>query len=136
MHKQCIPRSFNETISSPPNGTVVNNDACQVNNATIFPNNSWVVYEDGADTFAAAILVKSSRLAADDWLITPAIDLSAATGSIALNWKAQSFEGSASGFPKVMKYCYLPLERYPADFTTTLFSIAQEKMTGQVALLI
>lgn len=118
------------TISSPPNGfTVVNNDACQVNNATIFPNNSWVVYEDGTDTFAAAQSWSNpAGCTADDWLITPAIDLSAATGSIALNWRAQSFEGGASGFPESYEVLLSTTgANAPADFTTTLFSIAQEE---------
>ena len=118
------------TVSSPPNGfTVVNNDACQVNNATIFPNNSWVVWEDGTDTFAGAQSWSNpAGCTADDWLITPAIDLSAATGSVALNWRAQSFEGGASGFPESYEVLLSTTgANAPADFTTTLFSIAQEE---------
>ena len=118
------------TISSPPMGfTVVNNDICFVNNPTIFPNNSWVVYEDGTDTFASA-QSWSTQLGctSDDWLITPAIDLTSATGTIELNWRAQSFEGGASGFPESYEVLLSTTGvNAPADFTTTLFSIAQEE---------
>ena len=117
------------TLSSPPNGfTVVNNDACQDNNPTTFTNNSWVVNTDGTDTFAAAQSWSNpAGCTSDDWLITPAIDLTSATGTIELNWRAQSFEGAAGQFPESYEVLLSTTgPNAPADFTTTLFSIAEE----------
>ncbi|HAB90655.1 MAG TPA: hypothetical protein DCF84_08975 [Bacteroidetes bacterium] len=107
---------------------MVNNDACNRNAAATFPNNSWVVNTDGTDTFAAAQSWSNpAGCTSDDWLITPAINLSAATGSIALNWRAQSFEGAAGEFPESYEVLLSTTgANAPADFTTTLFSIAQE----------
>ena len=117
------------TVSSPPNGfTVVNNDACISNATTAFPNNSWVVSTDGTDTFAAAQSWSNpAGCTSDDWLITPVIDLTSATGAVKLNWRAQSFEGAAGEFPESYEVLLSTTgPNAPAAFTTTLFSIAQE----------
>ena len=108
---------------------VFNNDICFVNNPTIFPNNAWIVYEDGTDTFASA-QSWSTQLGctSDDWLITPPIDLTSATGTIELNWRDNLLKERACRVSqKVTKSCYRQLELMHLRTSRPLvFSIAQE----------
>ena len=133
--------NFNSgTINSAPNGfTVVNNDACANNDPISFSNGSWVVYvpPGSTDTCAAAESwsgASTPSCTVDDWLITPAIDLSAATLP-KLKFRAQSAQGvgavDANGNPAEFPESYDIListtgNNAPADFTNTALSIAAE----------
>ncbi|MEC8031774.1 MAG: choice-of-anchor J domain-containing protein [Bacteroidota bacterium] len=127
------------TIGSAPNGfTVVNNDACANNDPASFPNGTWVVYDNlEGDTCAAAESwsgASTPSCTVDDWLITPAIDLSG-TGVPKLKFRAQSAQGvgavDASGNPAEFPESYDVListtgNNAPADFTVTALSVAAE----------
>ena len=128
--------NFNSgTVGSAPNGfTVVNNDACANNDPASFPNGTWVVYDvQGADTCAAAESwsgASTPSCTVDDWLITPAIDLSAST-TPKLKFRAQSAQGvgNASGdeFPESYQVLISTTgNNAPADFTNNALSIAAE----------
>ena len=127
--------NFNSgTVGSAPNGfTVVNNDACANNDPVSFPNGTWVVFvPGGTDTCAAAESwsgASTPSCTVDDWLITPAIDLSAST-TPKLKFRAQSAQGvgNASGeFPESYQVLISTTgNNAPADFTNNALSIAAE----------
>ncbi|MEZ4979702.1 MAG: MopE-related protein [Chitinophagales bacterium] len=86
-----------EVAGDPPSSfTVLNEDACSVNNPATFTNESWVVGDNGdaQGQFASAqSWTNPAACTVDDWLISGGIDLSSATAGTSLSWKGISFEG-------------------------------------------
>ena len=74
---------------------------------------------------------------ADDWLITPAIDLSAATGSVVLGpGELNLLRVVLLVFQRVMKFYYLLLERMHQQTSLLYLVLLRKKISGQAVLLI
>lgn len=120
-----------QTVDAPPaNFTVLNEDACTVNTPAAFPNESWIVSDNGdaQGQFAAAqSWTNPAGCTVDDWLITSAIDLSAATANTNLRWKGISFEGP--NFPETYEVRLSTTGTNVADFTVVLTTITNELET-------
>ncbi len=120
-----------QTVDAPPaNFTVLNEDACTVNNPTAFPNESWMVSDNGdaQGQFAAAqSWTNPAACTVDDWLITSAIDLSTATANTSLKWKGISFEGPS--YPETYEVRLSTTGTAVGDFTVLLTTITNELET-------
>jgi hypothetical protein len=81
--------------AAPAGFTVYNEDNCNVNNPALFTNGAWVVVDTDAPQGLAAGAQSWTNppCQVDDWLITPAINLTTASTDVQLRWKARSFEG-------------------------------------------
>jgi len=115
-----------ETEGAAPSAfTVLNEDACTINNPTIFPNESWTVIDDvGAQGLVAqAQSWTNNGCAVDDWMITPAIDLSSATGLTELNWKGQS---TNPNFLETYEVLISTTGTAVANFSTVLETVVDE----------
>lgn len=117
-----------QTIDLPPaNFTVLNEDACTVNTPTAFPNESWMVSDNGdaQGQFAAAqSWTNPAACTVDDWLITQVIDLTPATALTNLSWKGISFEGP--NYPETYQVRLSTTGTAVADFTVLLTTITNE----------
>lgn len=116
-----------ETVDTEPVGmTVYNEDACTVNNSATFPNEAWMVLDNGdaQGQFAGAQSWTVPTCQVDDWLVTPAIDLTTATANTDLSWVAQSFEGP--NFPEDYEVLISTTGNAVADFTTVLLAVNGE----------
>ena len=117
-----------ETADSPPSTfTVLNEDNCSVNSPAAFPNEAWMVSDNGdaQGQFAAAqSWTNPAACTVDDWLITPAIDLTGASANTSLNWKGISFEGPT--YPETYEVRLSSTGTAVADFTTLLTTISGE----------
>jgi hypothetical protein len=117
-----------QTVDAPPaNFTVLNEDACTVNTPTGFPNESWMVSDNGdaQGQFAAAqSWTNPAACTVDDWLITSAIDLSTATANTSLKWKGISFEGPS--YPETYEVRLSTTGTAVGDFTVLLTTITNE----------
>lgn len=117
-----------ETAASPPSTfTVLNEDNCTVNSPAAFPNEAWMVSDNGdaQGQFAAAqSWTNPAACTVDDWLITPAIDLTGASANTSLKWKGISFEGPA--YPETYEVRLSSTGTAVADFTTLLTTISGE----------
>ncbi len=117
-----------ETIDTEPSTfTVYNEDNCTLNNAASFPNGAWIVSDNGdaQGQFAAAqSWTNPAGCTVDDWLITPAIDLSGATANTSLNWKGISFEGP--NYPETYEVRISTTDTAIASFDSVLTTIAPE----------
>lgn len=117
-----------ETVGQPPsNFTVLNEDACTVNNPNTFTNGSWIVSDDqGAQGLIAAAQSWSNPAGctSDDWLITGVIDLTSATALTDLTWKAKSYEGP--NYPEDYEVLLSTTGTAVADFSTNLLSVTAE----------
>lgn len=116
-----------ETAGDPPSAfTIYNQDACTVNNPATFTNGAWVVGDDGdaQGQFASAQSWTVPSCTVNDWLITPAIDLSSATAITNLTWKAKSFEGPT--YPETYEVRISTTGNAVGDFTTVLLTVNGE----------
>lgn len=82
-----------QTSGAAPTGgfTVKNNDSCNPYHSATFPNKSWVVLDKMA---AAESYSNPSGCQADDWLVTPVINLTSVTGMTRLAFDIRSFSGT------------------------------------------
>lgn len=114
-----------ETAGNPPSlFTVLNEDACTVNAPTVFTNGSFIVLEDDdqGNVARAQSWVTVTTCTTDDWLITPAIDLTSANSTVKLDWLARS----NTGYPETYQVKISTTGNAIADFTTDLFSTTGE----------
>lgn len=115
-----------ETEGAAPSAfTVLNEDACTIESPAIFPNESWTVIDDGGaqGLVAQAQSWTNNGCAVDDWMITPAIDLSTATGLTELNWKGQS---TNPNFLETYEVRISTTGTAIANFSTVLTTITDE----------
>jgi hypothetical protein len=120
---------FEETFQSgtmPSTFTLINDaNTVATNIATLFPN-AWVVIKDVEDTtnkVAASTSWFTAVAAADRWLITPAI---AVTANKSLTWRGVAVDGSyRDGYSVKLS----TTGTAKANFTNTLFTVAQEDST-------
>ncbi len=107
-----------ETAGDPPSTfTILNEDTCSVNQPTLFTNQSFVVTNDadqGNVATAQSWTVPSCQV--DDWLITPAIDLTPASGIVRLDWLSTSNQGFFENYNVLLSTTGNAI----ADFTVTL----------------
>jgi hypothetical protein len=117
-----------ETLETPPSTfTILNEDACTVNSPTLFSNEAWIVSEggDAQGQFAAAqSWTNPAACTVDDWLISPAIDLSSASANTSLKWKGRSFEGP--NFPEIYEVRISTTGTAIANFSTILLTVNPE----------
>lgn len=116
--------------NEPSNFTVYNEDACNINNPTIFPNGSWTVLTDGVGTQGLTAQAQSWTVPpcqVDDWLITSAIDLTTASAATDLTWKGVSNEGPT--YPETYEVRLSTTGTAVADFTTVLLNVPGELET-------
>ncbi|MCB0538390.1 MAG: choice-of-anchor J domain-containing protein [Bacteroidetes bacterium] len=119
------------TVGQEPAGfTVLNEDTCNVNSPTIFTNESWIVSDAAGDAqgnHAAAQSWTVPSCQVDDWLITPAIDLSTANATTTLSWLGRSFEGPT--FPENYEVLISTTGNNVSDFLVTLTTVNGELET-------
>ena len=117
-----------QTVDAPPaNFTILNQDACTVNSPTAFPNESWMVSDNGdaQGQFAAAqSWTNPAGCTVNDWLITQAINLTPASANTSLTWKGISFEGPA--YPETYEVRLSTTGVAVADFTVLLTTVTNE----------
>lgn len=113
-----------ETIGNPPSlFTVLNEDACSVNQPAFFSNESFMVRDDDTQgNVAVSMSWTVPSCTVDDWLITPAIDLTSASATTKLSWLAKSNDG----YPESYEVKISTTGNNKADFTTNLFTTAGE----------
>ena len=111
--------------AAPSAFTVLNEDACTINNLNIFPNESWTVIDDGGNQglVAQAQSWTNNGCAVDDWMITPAIDLSSATGLTELKWRGQS---TNAGFLETYEVRISTTGAAVGNFSTVLETVVDE----------
>lgn len=83
-----------QTAGSAPAGfTILNEDACTPNAPTVYTNSAWITLDDGAPQGNCAKAQSWSTpvgCTVDDWLITPAINLTGAVATTTLSWSGKS----------------------------------------------
>ena len=115
-----------ETEGAAPSAfTVLNEDACTIENPGLLPNESWTVLDDAAPQglTAQAMSWTNNGCAVDDWMITPAIDLSAATTGTSLSWKGKS---TNENFLETYEVLLSTTGTATTDFTTLLETVVDE----------
>lgn len=114
--------------TAPSTFTVLNEDACTINSPGVFPNESWTVIDDGGaqGLVAQAMSWTNNGCAVDDWLITPAIDLSTSTTLTSLKWRAQS---TNSSFLETYEVRISTTGTAIANFSTVLETVVDESAT-------
>lgn len=115
-----------ETEGAAPSAfTVLNEDACTIENPGLLPNESWTVLDDAAPQglTAQAMSWTNNGCAVDDWMITSAIDLSAATPATSLSWKGKSTNES---FLETYEVLLSTTGTATTDFTTLLETVVDE----------
>ena len=115
-----------ETEGAAPSAfTVLNEDACTIENPGLLPNESWTVLDDAAPQglTAQAMSWTNNGCAVDDWMITPAIDLSAATTGTSLSWKGKS---TNENFLETYEVLLSTTGTATTDFTILLETVVDE----------
>lgn len=115
-----------ETEGAAPSAfTVLNEDACTIENPTTFPNESWTVVDDASSQglTAQAMSWTNNGCAVDDWMITSAIDLNSATTLTSLSWKGKS---TNENFLETYEVRISTTGTATTDFSTVLETVVDE----------
>lgn len=117
-----------QTAATAPTGfTVLNEDACTINDPASFVNSSWTVADMGDAqglVASAQSWVTVTTCQVDKWLITPQIDLTTGATGTQLTWLAQSWEGP--NFPENYEVLLSTTGTAVADFTVNLLTVIEE----------